>query len=122
MISVAALYRTFGLTAQPSPPHSFQLERIGEIFLPLNENKPDESTSKFIHIIPLDASPSLHRVENFIRACSNAAGPNIFISLNRAQNMRFHILSPSPLDESLRAIKILEKLVHYLDGQDNIHV
>ncbi len=122
MISLSAIYQAFGLNTA-APPHCFELDHIGEIFLPVEDDKNDAPVSKLIHIIPAHASLTIHRIETILRACHSMSvphGPDLFASHDRAQNIRFHILSPSARDESDAALKLLEKLTQYLDGQTHV--
>ena len=122
MISLASIYHAFGLTT-PSPPHCFQIERIGEILLPIKDEQDEAPTAKLIHIIPAQASLTTHHIETIIHACHSTDtphGPDLFVSFDRAQNIRFHILSPSVRDESAAALQLLEKLTQHLDGADHV--
>ena len=122
MISLPSIYHAFGLTT-PSPPHCFQIERIGEILLPIKNDQDEALTAKLMNIIPTHASLPTDRIETIIHACHSTNtphGPDLFASFDRAQNIRFHILSPSTRDESAAALQLLEKLTQHLDGADHV--
>ena len=124
MIALPAIYKAFGLNTTP-PPHNFQIDRVGEILLPIESDQEsgqaEKPIAKRIHIIPANAALPMSRIETIIRAGERAAaqsGLDLFASHDRAQNIRFHIISPGALDESAAVLKLLETLAQYLSEQD----
>ncbi len=120
MISLSSIYRAFGVSVN-TPPHSFQIERVGEILLPVDGASKEALVAKRMHIIPDNAALPVRRIETIICACDLASaqhGPDLFASHDRAQNIRFHILSPDAQDESADVLQLLAKLMQYLSEQD----
>ncbi len=129
MILIKEIYSQLGID-ESLPPHYFELENLGEMFIPLEKNDTKNDCAKVLHLLPQQQNLSPSKTQQIIRGGENIPHPYESTRLllshkdensgGRADGgtrvrgtrvggtrVRFHILSASPDDETATALRLL---------------